>query len=93
MMDNRKPTKSSSYFLQTINAVLLAGIIIMLTGAYYCVIKAGIPCQDPPLELQIQYAVNMGIGEILVKKGFLISICGGMARLLFKLVLKKRQKI
>jgi hypothetical protein len=45
-----------------------------------------------PLELQIQYAINMETGSILVKEGFLISICGGIARLLFKLVLKKRQK-
>lgn len=91
-MDNTKATKSESYLCQTINAILLAGIIILFIGAYYCVIKAGIPYQDPPLELQIQYAVNMGIGGILVKDGFLISICGGIARLLFKLAVKKKQK-
>ena len=54
--------------------------------------KAGIPCQDPPLELQVQYAVNMGIGEILVKNGFLICICGGIARLIFQLAWRKGQK-
>lgn len=91
-MDSTKATKSESYLRQTINAILLAGIIILFIGAYYCVIKAGIPYQDPPLELQIQYAINMGIGEMLVKDGFLISICGGIARLLFKLVVQKRQK-
>jgi len=91
-MDNRKTTKGESCLCQIINAVLLAGMIIFFIGAYYCVIKAGIPYQDPPPELQIQYAVNMGIGEILVKDGFLISICGGTARLLLKLAGKKRQK-
>ncbi len=91
-MSDKKPTKSGSYLCQTINAILLAGVIILFIGIYYCVIKAGLPCQDPPLELQIQYAINMGIGEILVKDGFLISICGGIARLLFKLAWKKRQK-
>jgi len=91
-MDNTKISKSESYIRQTINAILLAGIIILFIGAYYCVMKAGIPYQDPPLELQIQYAINMGIGEILVKDGFLISICGGIGRFLFKLVVKKRQK-
>ena len=41
------------------NSAILAGVIIFFIGAYYCVIKAGIPFQDPPLELQIQYAVHM----------------------------------
>ena len=53
-----------------------------LMGAYYCVIKAGIPYQDPPLELQIQYAVNMGIGEQLVKNGFILIVGGGMIRVI-----------
>ena len=91
-MDGTKPTKSGSYLCQAINAIVFAGVIILFIGIYYCAIKAGIPYQDPPLELQIQYAVNMGIGEILVKDGFLISICGGIARLLFTLAWKKRQK-
>ncbi len=84
-MDNTKTIKNASWLRQIINAILLAGIIMLLIGAYYCVIKAGIPYQDPPLELQIQYAINMGIGEVLVKKGFQISICGGIARLFLKL--------
>ncbi len=91
-MDNTKKTKSESYLRLTFNAVILAGIIILFTGMYYCVIKAGIPYQDPPLELQIQYAINMGIGNILVKEGLLISICGGIVRWLFNLVWKKKQK-
>ena len=33
------------------SAVLLAGCIVFAVGAYYEVIKAGIPYQDPPLEL------------------------------------------
>ena len=83
-MDNMKITKFTDCFRQIINAVILAGIIILCTGMYYCVIKAGIPYQDPPLELQIRYAVDMGIGSILVREGFLISICGGIVRCLFR---------
>ena len=70
--------------------VLIA--LLLFTGIYYCVIKAGIPYQDPPLELQIQYTINWEIGNILVKEGFLLSICGGIAGLLYKLILKKRRK-
>ena len=88
-MDTTKETKIESYLRMTFNAVILAGIIILSTGIYYCVIKAGIPYQDPPLELQIQYTINMEIGSILAKEGFLLSICGVIARWLFKLILKK----
>ncbi len=91
-MDNTKSAKSELYIRQTINAVIVAGIIILLIGIYYCAVKAGIPYQDPPLELQIQYAINMGIGDILIKDGFLILICGGIVGLLFQLVWKKKQK-
>ena len=91
-MDNTRTTKCESCFSQIINAAILAGIIVLFIGIYYSVIKAGIPYQDPPLELQIQYAINIGIGDILVKNGFWIFICGVVARLLFKLVLKKRQR-
>lgn len=90
-MEHTKAAKSGLYLCQTANAVILAGIIVLFIGIYYCVIKAGIPYQDPPLELQIQYAINMGIGGILVRDGILISVCGGVARLLLKLVLKEKQ--
>lgn len=75
-----------------INSVILAGVIIFFIGWYYEIIKAGIPYQDPPLELQIKYAINMGIGEILVRNGFVIAICGGILRLLLGLILKKYQR-
>ncbi|MCM1120494.1 MAG: hypothetical protein NC543_14160 [bacterium] len=78
--------KVKYYLVQIINAVILAGLIIFLIGLYYWVIKAGIPYQDPPLELQIKYAVNMGIGDVLVGKGIVIAICGAIARLLLRLI-------
>lgn len=91
-MDTTKESKGGSFIRMTASEVLLAGIIIFSTGIYYCVIKAGIPYQDPPLELQIQYTINWEIGNIMVKEGFLLSICGGIAGLLYKLILKKRRK-
>lgn len=91
-MDTTRKTKSELYLRLVSSAVILAGIIILFIGIYYCVIKAGIPYQDPPLELQIQYAINTGIGNILIKDGFLISVCGGIARWIFKLIWKKRRK-
>ncbi len=66
---------------QIINSVVMAGVILLLTGLYYSIIKAGIPYQDPPLELQIEYAVNAQIGKVLTGGGLLTALCGGVARL------------
>lgn len=81
-------TKIYKYILQALNVVVLSGIILIFIGSYYCVVKAGIPYQDPPLELQIQYIIDMRIGEILLKKGLFMTICGGVVRL----VLRSRRK-
>ena len=73
------------FFKSVLIAITLAGVIVLFIGLYYVVIKAGIPYQAPPLELQIKYAVNMGIGEELTKVGFWITLLGGVARLLMGL--------
>lgn len=84
--------KAWSHLCWMLNSVTLAGVIIFFIGSYYTIIKAGIPYQDPPLDLQIKYAVNMGIGETLVANGFVIAICGGMIRLLFGVIRKKYKR-
>lgn len=70
------------------NAIIIAGIIILFIGLYYSVIKAGIPYQDPPMDLWIQYEVNAGIGDVLVGSGFKIAICSGIIRLILKFIWK-----
>ena len=78
-----------------LNSLILAGMILFLMGLYYEMIKAGIPYQDPTLEMQIQYTVDMRIGEILQRNGFLIAICGGIIRFIFlmiEILWKKRQR-
>ena len=52
-------------------------------------IKAGIPYQDPTPELQIKYAVNTEIGEVLIGKGFAIVVCGGIISLICGLISKR----
>lgn len=81
--------KTRNNLCQAINSVILAGLLLFFIGLYYWVIKAGIPYQDPTLELQIQYAVNMGIGNILVRSGLVIAICGGIIRLLAEMIWRK----
>ena len=84
--------KTENILCQTLNSVIMAGIIVLFIGLYYSVIKAGIPYQDPPLEIQIKYAVNMGIGETLIERGFVIAVCGGIIRLILALILKKQRR-
>lgn len=62
------------------SAALFAGIIIFAIGAYYAVVKAGLPYQDPTMELQIRYATYYGVGDILLMWGSVLSLCGAIAR-------------
>lgn len=84
--------KIKSVFYRLSGAAVLAGFIILIIGVYYEVIKTGIPYQDPPLELQIQYAINMGVGNELCRIGFLTILYGAAFRLILRLIMKKRQK-
>ena len=78
--------KSKNIFLNISNVAFLAGLIILVIGLYYLVIKAGIPYQDPTAEMQIQYAIHYGIGSILSKTGFILAVCGGIACLVSRRV-------
>lgn len=71
---------------------MIAGMIILLVGLYYSIIKAGIPYQDPPLDLQIQYEVHARIGGVLTGIGLKIAVCSGIVRFVLSLVGKKRRK-
>ncbi len=87
MKKGRKQT-----FFSIIYAVMLAGAILLLIGLYYLVIKAGIPYQDPTVEMQIQYAVHSQIGEILIGKGFVICVCAGILRLILGFVWRETKE-
>ena len=76
---------------QTLYALIIAGIIILLIGLYYLIIKAGIPYQDPPLDLQLQYAVNTRIGSILTGIGFKMVIWGSIFRFTLQFIGKNSQ--
>ncbi len=77
-------------FLKNLSlAFLLAGVIILLIAAYYSIVKAGIPYQDPPPELQIQYAVNAGIGDELFKIGLIVAALGILGRMISRILDKR----
>lgn len=75
------------------NSVLLAGLIILAIGAYFLLIKAGIPYQDPATELAIKYTVNYGIGSILSKLGLILALSGGAVRLIIWLICRKDRNV
>lgn len=79
-------------YRQKINIVILAGVVLFFIGLYYWMIRAGIPYQDPPIELQMQYAVDMKIGTVLLRTGLVITIGGGIIRLLLGLLWKRYLK-
>ena len=73
------------------NGLMIAGVVILLISAYYLVIKAGIPYQDPPPDLQIKYAVNASVGEELFKNGSIVFVIGLAGRIVTWLLHKKRE--
>lgn len=73
------------------NAILFSGLILLLIGAYYLIIKAGIPYQDPTVELQIKYAVNDGIGSVLSELGLIFILIGGSIRLIIWCICRKNR--
>lgn len=89
MREKVRKERINHILCQIINSVILAGIIVLFIGLYYWMIEAGIPYQDPTPELQLKYAVNTEIGEILIGKGFAIAVCGGIIRLIYGLISKK----
>ncbi|MBO4592456.1 MAG: hypothetical protein J5684_07870 [Eubacterium sp.] len=68
------------------NSIALAGVVILMLGLYYLVIKAGIPYQDPTMEMQIEYAVNSGIGNELSLVGTGMAAFGTVVRVVLGLV-------
>lgn len=72
-------------------SILLAGILVLAAGLYYKVIKAGIPFQDPTPELQLQYLINMGIGDVLTKIGLCTTMAGSICRSVIGILNRKKK--
>ncbi|MBR6403350.1 MAG: hypothetical protein IKS48_08195 [Eubacterium sp.] len=91
-MEN-KTEKMIITILKTIfNSIAVAGVIIFVIGAYYMFIKAGLPYQDPPMELQIEYAVNSKIGDILTIIGSLMTGIAVVVRVAIGIISKSMIK-
>lgn len=65
-------------------AAFSGGLVMALIGAYYAVVRAGIPYQDPTVEMQISYAIDMGVGSTLLKLGAVLTAVGAALKLLLR---------
>lgn len=74
-----------------LGSFLIAGATMLGIGLFYVTVKAGIPYQDPPVELQIQYAVNMGVGNKLLKVGAILACVAIVGRLIVRIILKTKK--
>ena len=72
-------------------SILLAGILVIAIGLYYMVIKAGIPFQDPTPEMQLQYSINIGIGDVLTKIGLCTTMAGAICRIVIGILSRKKK--
>lgn len=45
-----------------LHSLLLSGILLLVIGAYLCIVKAGLPYADPTLEMQIKYSAYYTAG-------------------------------
>ena len=72
------------------SSLIIAGAVILLIGLYYLIIKAGIPFQDPTTEMQIQYAINSGIGDVLSLTGLCMTVLAAIIRIILGIIGKKK---
>ena len=72
------------------SSLIIAGAVILLIGLYYLIIKAGIPYQDPTTEMQIQYAINSGIGDVLSLTGLCMTVLAAIIRIILGIIGKKK---
>lgn len=54
------------------------GLSLVVIGFIYDAMFAGIPPQDPPLELQIQYARDAKIASSIMGAGLIVTIVGAL---------------
>ena len=73
-------------------SILLGGIVVLLFGFYYTFIKAGLPYQDPPLELLAQWNTYGEVGETLSLWGVVMILAGIVGSVLLKITRRTSNK-
>lgn len=92
-MKKKQPKRLVPYIKRFFEALALAGAIVVIVGLYFMTVKAGIPYQDPPLDLQIRYSLYMETGGTLVWVGALTMAVGIAIRFAFWLADRKQRAL
>ncbi len=71
-------------------SIIISGIFLLMMGIYYSMFKAGLPYQDPPLELQVSYAIDSGIGKNLTELGLVVFVFGLISNIMIRIISKKK---
>ncbi|MDE6314770.1 MAG: hypothetical protein K2M46_14350 [Lachnospiraceae bacterium] len=71
-------------------ACLLSGLIIIVIGLYFD-LMAGLPYQDPTIEMTIYWNANMLAGEYCIKAGGITFVIGVIGSNICGVLLHKRK--
>ena len=64
------------------DAIMLSGLIVIAIGIYFSLFKAGLPYQDPTIEMTIQWNAWYIAGDSCLKSGGICFIIGLIGRFL-----------
>ena len=64
-----------------VTTIILAGIILIIIGFYFSVVKGGIPYQDPTVEMQIRWQAYHFAGECNIRTGIFLLLCGFLLKI------------
>ena len=70
-------------------AVLLAGVVLLLVGLNFILVKAGIPYQDPTPEMTLRWTAYFQAGTITLRWAIGLLAAGGLGRVLTHLIGKR----
>ena len=79
-------------FSNVVTAVILAGIILIIIGFYFSVVKGGIPYQDPTVEMQIRWQAYHLAGEYNMKTGVFLLLCGAILKIVNWMMVRFQSK-
>jgi hypothetical protein len=69
------------------------GLLVIVVGFLYEIMFAGIPPQDPPIDLQIRYDRDHKIASWIMNSGLIVTAVGVLISIAAKLSHRLRKKI
>lgn len=64
-----------------LTSFVIAGIVLTVLGLYLCIVKGGIPYQDPTVDMIIEWKAYHTAGEYNLKAGLVLILTGAVGKL------------